>query len=60
MADAKAQKRQKFENVFPILREELLGYLKQENMPDDAISWYQRVRSKFSPPIWHVLISVFG
>ena len=44
MADAKAQKRQKFEAVFPVLREELLGYLKQEGMPTDAVEWYQRVR----------------
>ena len=43
MADAKAQKRAKFEAVFPILREELLAYLKQEGMPSDAITWFQRV-----------------
>ncbi|KAI0686545.1 farnesyl-diphosphate synthase [Earliella scabrosa] len=42
MADAKAQKRAKFEAVFPILREELLAYLKQEGMPSDAITWFQR------------------
>ena len=44
MADAKAQKRAKFDAVFPILREELLGYLKQEGMPTDAVDWFQRVR----------------
>ena len=43
MADAKAQKRAKFDAVFPVLREELLAYLKQEGMPADAIEWYQRV-----------------
>nr|B4YA15.1 RecName: Full=Farnesyl pyrophosphate synthase; Short=FPP synthase; Short=FPS; AltName: Full=(2E,6E)-farnesyl diphosphate synthase; AltName: Full=Dimethylallyltranstransferase; AltName: Full=Farnesyl diphosphate synthase; AltName: Full=Geranyltranstransferase [Ganoderma lucidum]ACB37020.1 farnesyl-diphosphate synthase [Ganoderma lucidum]ACB37021.1 farnesyl-diphosphate synthase [Ganoderma lucidum] len=42
MADAKAQKRQKFDNVFPKLREELLAYLNQEGMPQDAVSWFQR------------------
>ncbi|TBU40071.1 farnesyl-diphosphate synthase [Dichomitus squalens] len=42
MADAKAQKRQKFESIFPILRDELLGYLEQEGMPEDAITWFQR------------------
>ncbi|RPD65755.1 farnesyl-diphosphate synthase [Lentinus tigrinus ALCF2SS1-7] len=42
MADAKAQKRQKFEGVYPILRDELLAYMKQEGMPEDAISWYKR------------------
>ena len=44
MADAKAQKRAKFEAVYPVLREELLAYLKQEGMPADAVSWFQRVR----------------
>ena len=44
MADAKAQKRQKFDAVYPILRDELLAYMKQEGMPEDAISWYKRVR----------------
>ena len=44
MADAKAQKRQKFDAVFPKLREELLAYLNQEGMPQDAVSWFQRVR----------------
>ena len=39
-----AQKRQKFEAVFPVLRDELLAYLKQEGMPADAVEWYQRVR----------------
>ncbi|KAI0710465.1 farnesyl-diphosphate synthase [Cerioporus squamosus] len=42
MTDAKAQKRQKFEAVYPILRDDLLAYLKQEGMPEDAISWYKR------------------
>ncbi|KAI9066932.1 farnesyl-diphosphate synthase [Trametes sanguinea] len=42
MADAKAQKRQKFESVYPILRDELLAYLKHENMPQDAIDWFRR------------------
>ncbi|KAI0757512.1 farnesyl-diphosphate synthase [Daedaleopsis nitida] len=42
MADAKAQKRAKFDAVYPILRDELLAYLKQEGMPEDAVSWFQR------------------
>ncbi|OJT02928.1 Farnesyl pyrophosphate synthase [Trametes pubescens] len=42
MADAKAQKRQKFENVFAVLRDELLAYLRQEGMPQDAVDWYRR------------------
>ncbi|KAH9896136.1 farnesyl-diphosphate synthase [Cubamyces lactineus] len=40
MADA--SKRQRFESVYTILRDELLAYLRQERMPQDAISWYQR------------------
>ncbi|KAI0357318.1 farnesyl-diphosphate synthase [Trametes cingulata] len=42
MADAKAQKRQKFESVFAVLRDELLAYLKQEGMPQDAVDWFRR------------------
>ncbi|KAI0363064.1 farnesyl-diphosphate synthase [Pilatotrama ljubarskyi] len=42
MADAKAQKRQKFEGVFTVLRDELLAYLKQEGMPQDAVDWFRR------------------
>ncbi|KAI0808413.1 farnesyl-diphosphate synthase [Fomes fomentarius] len=42
MADTKAQKRAKFEAVYPVLREELLAYLKQEGMPQDAVAWFQR------------------
>ncbi|EIW53149.1 farnesyl-diphosphate synthase [Trametes versicolor FP-101664 SS1] len=42
MADAKAQKRQKFEDVFAVLRDELLAYLRQEGMPQDAVDWYRR------------------
>ncbi len=44
MADAKAQKRQKFEDAFSKLREELLDYLRQEGMPEDVVNWFQRVR----------------
>nr|AEP25623.1 FPP synthase-like geranyl pyrophosphate synthase [Ganoderma lucidum]AEP25624.1 FPP synthase-like geranyl pyrophosphate synthase [Ganoderma lucidum] len=42
MADAKAQKRQKFEDVFSKLREELLDYLRQEGMPADVVAWFKR------------------
>ncbi|KAI0665769.1 farnesyl-diphosphate synthase [Trametes maxima] len=42
MADAKAQKRQKFDGVFAVLRDELLDYLKQEGMPQDAQDWYRK------------------
>ncbi|KAI0816067.1 farnesyl-diphosphate synthase [Trametes gibbosa] len=42
MADAKAQKRARFEAVFATLRDELLAYLRQEGMPQDAIDWFSR------------------
>ncbi|KAI0631905.1 farnesyl-diphosphate synthase [Trametes polyzona] len=42
MADAKALKRQKFEAVFAVLRDELLAYLNQEGMPQDAVDWFRR------------------
>ncbi|KAH9850535.1 farnesyl-diphosphate synthase [Lenzites betulinus] len=42
MADAKAQKRARFEGVFNTLRDELLAYLRQEGMPQDAVDWYRR------------------
>ncbi|KAI0368232.1 terpenoid synthase [Pilatotrama ljubarskyi] len=42
MADAKAHKRQRFEGVFAVLRGELLAYLKQEGMPQDAVDWFRR------------------
>ena len=44
MADAKAQKMQKFEGAYSRLREELLDHLRQEGMPDDVVNWFQRVR----------------
>ena len=58
MADAKAQKRQKFEDVFPKLREELLTYLNQEGMPQDAVSWFQRVRPILICPLEYALTRI--
>jgi len=40
--DAKALKRQKFEDVFAIIREELLAHFVGEGMPKDAADWYRR------------------
>lgn len=42
-ADAKAQKRQKFEAVFATLRDELLEHFAAQGMPEDAKQWYRRV-----------------
>ncbi|OSX66617.1 hypothetical protein POSPLADRAFT_1043994 [Postia placenta MAD-698-R-SB12] len=41
-ADAKAQKRAKFEAVFPVLRDELLAHFAAEGMPEDAKKWYTK------------------
>ena len=42
--DPKQQRREKFQGVFEKLRDELVDYLKGENMPTEAIEWYRRVR----------------
>ena len=41
--DRKAQQRRKFERVFETLRDELVGHLKEENMPAEAVEWFRRV-----------------
>ncbi|CCM04365.1 uncharacterized protein FIBRA_06538 [Fibroporia radiculosa] len=41
-ADAKAQKRQKFEAVFSVLLDELVAHLASKNMPQVALDWYRR------------------
>lgn len=46
MAD-KAARRKRFEDVFPIIADELLGYVKGEGMPKDAVEWYEKVGSQF-------------
>jgi len=38
-----AASRDKFLAVWPGLRDELLGYLDNENMPKDAHDWFKRV-----------------
>lgn len=48
MADAKALKRQKFENVFNVIRDELLSHFASLGMPTDATEWYHRVRYALS------------
>ena len=42
MAD-KAARRKRFEDVFPIIAEELTAYVRGEGMPKDAVEWYERV-----------------
>lgn len=47
MADAKAQKRAKFEHVFTAIRDELVEYVRSQGMPKDALEWFSRVSSCF-------------
>jgi farnesyl diphosphate synthase len=42
MAD-KAARRKRFEDVFPVIAEELTAYVRGEGMPKDAVEWYERV-----------------
>jgi farnesyl diphosphate synthase len=39
----KAARRKRFEDVFPIIADELLAYVKGEGMPQDAVEWYEKV-----------------
>lgn len=41
-----AASRDKFLSVWPSLRDELLAYLDNENMPKDAHDWFKRVRQQ--------------
>ena len=44
MSSSSALKRQKFLDVYPEIRDELLAHFAGENMPKDAQEWYKRVR----------------
>ena len=44
MSNAKALKREKFEHVFTIIRDELVEYVKAQNVPQDALKWFTDVR----------------
>jgi hypothetical protein len=39
----KAGKRQKFLDVFPILREELVDYVKSTGSPEEVWGWFEKV-----------------
>lgn len=43
MADAKALKRTKFTDVFNTIRDEVLEYVKAQNVPADALEWFHKV-----------------
>ena len=40
---SKAEKRAKFDHVFNVIRDELVDYIKAQNVPTDAVEWYTRV-----------------
>lgn len=42
-ATDKAARRKRFEDVFPVIAEELTSYVRGEGMPKDAVEWYERV-----------------
>lgn len=41
--DKKKAARARFENVFTVIRKELLDHFKAEGLPADAAHWYERV-----------------
>jgi hypothetical protein len=43
----KASRRQKFLDVFPVLREELVGYVKSTGSPEEVWGWFEKVSSLF-------------
>ena len=55
MADAKALKRTRFTDVFDTIRDEVLEYVKAQNVPANALEWFRQVRvsliSSFSPVV---------
>ena len=38
----KAARRKRFEDVFPIIADDLLAYVKGEKMPKEAVEWYEK------------------
>lgn len=45
----KAARTKRFEDVFDLIAEELLGYMRGEGMPGEAVEWYKKVSSQ---PYW--------
>ena len=42
-AEAKIAARKRFEEVFPLLVDELISYLRSIKLPENAIEWYKEV-----------------
>jgi farnesyl diphosphate synthase len=41
---AKAARRTRFEQVYAKIADELVGTLRQENLPQEALDWFRKVR----------------
>ncbi len=54
MAHTKNARREKFENVFEKIRDELVIHLKGEGMPVEAVEWYHKVDF----PSWRSLVTI--
>lgn len=44
VSHSKAEARKKFEDVFPLIKHELLAYLASSTMPNDVMEAFSRVR----------------
>ena len=51
---AKAAARQRFEAVYPIVRDDLLKQFEEHSMPKEAVEYYRRVRSSLH--IYHSML----
>ncbi|KAG6819477.1 hypothetical protein H0H93_011445 [Arthromyces matolae] len=47
MATTKAARRAKFEDVFIVVRDELVAYLANEGLPDEVVDWYRLLQAYF-------------
>jgi hypothetical protein len=45
--DQKAAKRARFEGAFAKIREELVGHMRGEGLPEEAVKWFENVRCSF-------------
>lgn len=53
--DRKALQRQKFQDVFNVIRDELVAYVKAQGMPEDAAVWLSKVSFLFTMQISYSL-----
>lgn len=43
MSNAKALKRTKFQDVWNVIRDEIIEYTKAQTVADDALEWFRKV-----------------